>query len=292
MLFGFDKKQIIVLIYFVVGSIAIGILRKTFAWNKFVLLLTVLLFYVSFIILVKLYDIIEAAVPSRTYRLNVKSIRSIKRSLGIDPNNEEALNAIRHIVSNDPGNLKAAMLLSSAYFVTSKIKLALDLLDSCQRITNSNKIAKLRERLFSIKYLTLFSPKSEDLEQLKLLPDLKAIRFESVPGNSAYDFSPLAKMPNITSLDLSELFCIDDISTLACLVQLTDLDLSFNDIEDISPLANLIRLTSLNISGNNIKDISPLATLTELKSLNLGFNFEIEDYSPLELLHKLKNVEK
>ena len=73
---------------------------------------------------------------------------------------------------------------------------------------------------------------------------------------------------------------IRDISPLAGLARLTELNLSHNEISDISPLAGLAKLTELNLSHNEISDISPLEGLTSLTQLHLDHN-QISDVMPL-----------
>ena len=54
-------------------------------------------------------------------------------------------------------------------------------------------------------------------------------------------------------------------------------------IVDISPLANLKQLTNLNLRQNRIFDVSPLAGLTNLRALEVDGNL-IADHSPLDSL--------
>jgi internalin A len=82
---------------------------------------------------------------------------------------------------------------------------------------------------------------------------------------------------------------IKSIQVLKNCVNLTRLELTFQQITDISALAGLTRLTELSIGGNEITDISPLAGLTELKSLAL-FNCRATDYSPLANLTQLQSL--
>ncbi len=73
------------------------------------------------------------------------------------------------------------------------------------------------------------------------------------------DLRPLAGLVNLTNLDLSWNFHIQDISPLAGLVNLTRLYLTYNfHVQDISPLAGLVNLNSLNLESNQISDIYPL----------------------------------
>ncbi|MFC6290338.1 MucBP domain-containing protein [Levilactobacillus angrenensis] len=54
----------------------------------------------------------------------------------------------------------------------------------------------------------------------------------------------------------------------------------FGDITDISPLAGLKKLEDVDLSGNRISDLTPLAGLTNIKDLDLTYN-QITDFSVL-----------
>jgi len=73
---------------------------------------------------------------------------------------------------------------------------------------------------------------------------------------------------------------ITEISALAGLTNLLQLNLSENQVTDISPLAGLINLEELHVWVNQITDISPLVGLSNLERLRLGRN-QITDISPL-----------
>ena len=95
---------------------------------------------------------------------------------------------------------------------------------------------------------------------------------------------------------------ITDISPLAALTSLTDLDLRRNAISDVSPLAALTSLTVLDLSENHgyddagyhawdaLSDVSPLADLTSLTVLRLQQNYAISDVSPLKGLMSLRSL--
>ncbi len=73
---------------------------------------------------------------------------------------------------------------------------------------------------------------------------------------------------------------IVDLTGLEAAVNLTILELSFNQISDLSPLSGLTALTSLDITGNQISDLSPLSGLSGLTNLEVAQN-PITDWSPL-----------
>ena len=65
---------------------------------------------------------------------------------------------------------------------------------------------------------------------------------------------------------------ITDLTPLAGLTLLTELDLSENRITDLAPLAGLTQLTELDLWRNEISDITPLAGLTQLTQLDVSWN--------------------
>ena len=98
-------------------------------------------------------------------------------------------------------------------------------------------------------------------------------------SNSLTDLTPLAGLTNLRELDLDRA-SITNISGLEGLTNLTLLSLTVNSIADISALAGLTNLTELYLGGNTITDVSPLSELTNLTILYLWGN-TIEDTSPL-----------
>lgn len=65
---------------------------------------------------------------------------------------------------------------------------------------------------------------------------------------------------------------ISDLQGIESLVNLVDVDLSFNNIENITPLNSLIDLQSLKIRKNKIIYVLPLRKLLKLKYLDLRDN--------------------
>ena len=122
-----------------------------------------------------------------------------------------------------------------------------------------------------------------------LMSDLKQLTALNL-GLELYvaDLSGLEHLVNITELDLTQ-NQVTDLSPIASLTKLTSLDLAQNDITDISPLTSLTNLTFLRIQDNLVTDISPLAGLTKLTELNLWLN-EISDISPLAALTDLTKI--
>jgi len=74
----------------------------------------------------------------------------------------------------------------------------------------------------------------------------------------------------------------DDIVALKYMLNLTSLNLNYNNITDISPLAGLTDLTELRLLVGVGTDLTPLAGMTNLTTLELGLsNFHDTDLTPL-----------
>ncbi|MBX7044493.1 MAG: leucine-rich repeat domain-containing protein [Ignavibacteria bacterium] len=100
--------------------------------------------------------------------------------------------------------------------------------------------------------------------------------------------NPLEKLINISELDLSN-NQISDIKPLEKLINISELYLSSNQISDIKPLENLINISSLDLSSNQISDIKPLENLINISSLDL-YNNQISDIKPLEKLINISEL--
>ena len=63
---------------------------------------------------------------------------------------------------------------------------------------------------------------------------------------------------------------LTDISLLAKLKKLKNLNLGYNEISDLTPLTELVELEKLHLGSNQIRDLSPLGNLKKLKSISLS----------------------
>lgn len=153
------------------------------------------------------------------------------------------------------------------------------------------------------------------LRSLDALNALEGLTTLSLTGNPVADLSPLAGLTMLTRLwldrtdvtdlrplaDLTSLEVlilekqqsldaadagITDISALARLTNLTELNLNFNDVVDISALSGMNRLNNLDLWGNEIVDLEPLRALTSLFRMDLDDN-EITEIEPLSGLASL-----
>jgi len=81
----------------------------------------------------------------------------------------------------------------------------------------------------------------------------------------------------------------EDYDVLAKFDKLTFLRLSSKPIADLSPIAGLTQLANLDINGTKIKDLAPLVDMVEMKQLDLS-ELELEDLSPLYGMKKLETL--
>jgi len=100
-------------------------------------------------------------------------------------------------------------------------------------------------------------------------------------GKNVNDISLLAKCKNLTEINLTYNYILEDITPLKGLKKLRVLQLTHNNISDISPLAELTGLEVLGIYSNHITDITPLVNLKKLQSLSIGDN-RIQDISVVQ----------
>ncbi|CAL6035630.1 leucine-rich_repeat domain-containing protein [Hexamita inflata] len=110
-------------------------------------------------------------------------------------------------------------------------------------------------------------------------------------GRSIEHIYLVSFLTNLTELNLSE-NNISDISTIYKLKNLKKLDLRDNCIKDISALQSFtdqIQLAELDLQNNNISDISSISKLKNLKELDLRSN-SIEDISALQSLPDLTHL--
>jgi hypothetical protein len=108
------------------------------------------------------------------------------------------------------------------------------------------------------------------------------VRFDT----NVSDLSPLAELKNLKELDLNN-FHVSDLSALAELKNVKELYLSGTQASDLSPLAELEDLTTLYLNSTQVCDLSLLTELTNLRVLYLA-GTQASDLSPLV---ELKNLE-
>jgi internalin A len=115
--------------------------------------------------------------------------------------------------------------------------------------------------------------------------------------------SQLAGLTSLQKLDVSMCVGLSDLSPLVNLTALRRFDLSFkfgpygavaliDEVKDLSPLAQLNSLQELNLSGFQIRDLSLLANLTTLQKLDLSnCQWLSDDLYPLASLTSLQSLD-
>ncbi|SFU16241.1 internalin A [Pseudovibrio denitrificans] len=158
--------------------------------------------------------------------------------------------------------------------------------------------------------LSLYAPRLEiDLSSLAHLPNLRVlyVKANSIKGQESLgglkhleratfelaeetDFSSLTALTQLKWLEISGSFngaVLSGAGFLASLSELTNLDLSDNEIRDLTPLAGLKNLKVLTLTGNlTLSDISPLSGLTGLRQLHLR-KTQVSDLSALRNMNEL-----
>ena len=123
---------------------------------------------------------------------------------------------------------------------------------------------------------------------------MKSLNNLQLNDNQIKDITPLAALTDVTDLNLA-INKITKIDTLKNLTKLKNLALGTtmgggNEVSDITPLAGLTTLSSLNLCQNKISDISALQGLTKLTDLNASSN-SIEKLDALKSLNKLSTLD-
>lgn len=127
---------------------------------------------------------------------------------------------------------------------------------------------------------------SSRFERLKLLKRL-VINGLFDKKHDLTDLSPLASLSGLQQLQVNSTQ-VADLSPLAGLSGLQQLYVSDTQIVDLIPLANLSGLQWLSVASTPVADLSPLANLNHLQKLNVR-GTQINDLSPLLLLIE-KNI--
>jgi internalin A len=132
---------------------------------------------------------------------------------------------------------------------------------------------------------------ASDLEQVESLIFNRDRFIEKVQiDNVLIDRLQKAKKSNTTVLDLSYLELTEIPSDISKLIQLTELNLSGNQLADIKGLEQLTQLTELNLGKNQLTKIKDLKHLTHLTKLDLSDN-QLADIKGLEQLTQLTQLD-
>lgn len=114
--------------------------------------------------------------------------------------------------------------------------------------------------------------------------------FDTNISNPITDITPLANLTNLKEINI-KFANVKNLEPLKNLKNLEKLDLtSTNNAGDFSVLSNLTNLKELNLSQNNITVITDISKLTKLEKLTLSYN-QITDISILTNLTNLKYLD-
>jgi len=122
----------------------------------------------------------------------------------------------------------------------------------------------------------------ESLEGISQLTELETL---SLHGTKISSFNGVEGLGNLNNLRAGNVSTLTDISAIADMSQLTNLDVYNTSVADLDVLANLINLTELGTTGTLITDYSVLAQFQQLTWL--GLNNSVNDLSPYAGLVKL-----
>jgi RNA polymerase sigma factor (sigma-70 family) len=118
--------------------------------------------------------------------------------------------------------------------------------------------------------------------------DIQGLERLSAEGSGITDITGLEFAQNLVGLHLgNEGNYVVDLSPLATLTSLRNLNVGGNQVVNLRPLVNLTNLTGLSLWNNQVTDVSPLRSLTSLTYLNLADN-RVSDLRPLANLKSLE----
>jgi len=124
-----------------------------------------------------------------------------------------------------------------------------------------------------------------NLEPVSKLPFLKKL---TIKDNQLTDLSPLAEMRLLEELNVSG-NAIDNILPLASVTTLKSLSIENTLVTDISIMENMQNLVSLNIAGTSIKNIKALAKCSMLEDLNIATT-PVKSLAPIQAIMTLKHI--
>ncbi|MFW9970462.1 MAG: leucine-rich repeat domain-containing protein, partial [Candidatus Odinarchaeota archaeon] len=104
-----------------------------------------------------------------------------------------------------------------------------------------------------------------------------------------YSFLTHLTCLTVSGGDVPQISEIDEIKGLGKLVNLEELDLTYNEISEIKNLDRLVKLKKLDLSKNCIEEIKGLQNLSHLEDLNLECN-KISEIKSLEHLINLERL--
>ena len=161
------------------------------------------------------------------------------------------------------------------------VKALVNLVDLNAASNNITDVSPL-SGLQNLYVLDLSGNNLDDISPIAMLSNLATLGLDS---NVGIDISPLANLNNLVNLSIQN----SELTDISALIELnvTDLDLSGNNINDIRPLGTLSRIERLKLNDNPITDLSALENTTTLLGLYV-VNCPIEDFSPVAHIRSIE----
>ena len=110
-----------------------------------------------------------------------------------------------------------------------------------------------------------------DISDLGAITGLRRLILSQTPlsGLSTIDISPLAHLHNLQELNPFG-SKVTDLTPIENLTQLRVLNLKDTPVRDLAPLARLTLMESLDVTGTEVTDLSPLGEMTNLWEVHVG----------------------
>ncbi|MFK5856344.1 MAG: hypothetical protein QM503_09455, partial [Bacteroidota bacterium] len=116
-----------------------------------------------------------------------------------------------------------------------------------------------------------------------LLPD-------TIEVNTSIIYRLLKTFRGIENLDISNNLILNNISPIAELTELKEINISNTLVDDLSPIRNLNKLEVFNCSGTPVVSLESLRYITALEELNCS-NTSVEDIDVLINLRSISNID-
>ena len=161
----------------------------------------------------------------------------------------------------------------------------IDIPDPNLRALLEEKLGTKAIRPSTMATLTTLNAKERNISDITGLEFAVNLEELNISGNPISGFSPLAGCTNLIRLFAWDTPNISDISPLANLTKLEQLEVTGSDVHDISSLVRLTNLRVLQFYSSDISDISPLSGMTKLEKVRFRHS-DVEDITPLaNLVH-------
>ncbi|MDO1605129.1 InlB B-repeat-containing protein [Lactobacillus sp. YT155] len=120
--------------------------------------------------------------------------------------------------------------------------------------------------LDSITNLIASSAEISDLQGLEHLNNVESL---SLGGNDFTDLTPVSNLKKLTYLQVEQNYNLTSLAPISQLTNLQTLRASYTSVSDLTPLANLTALTDLVLFDTQVTDVTPLKNLVNLETLHV-----------------------